>query len=318
MSIWSILLSSTTIWLTLYGVNQMSIQRYCSVPTIKDARKVVWLNIPFLMILSVMCCLVGFMVLAYFYYCNPLETGEINTPDQLVVLFAVKVTQNYPGVAGLFLACVFAASLSTVSAGYNSIAAVIYNDFVKPHFESRALLINKIVALLAGLISTGLAFACKPLGGILSSSVGLLGTTTGPVVGLFCLGVFAKNVSTKATIVGFIGSTAFCVFLWVSNVVEEPYKDYRLPTNSSLKGCHGHAFTPTKIPTSYDPHFGRPGAFYFSKISTFSYAFIGLFFVVLISLILSICIRTGHEKYSSERRHSLTWSGRPKKPSPLA
>ncbi|TKR96406.1 hypothetical protein L596_010424 [Steinernema carpocapsae] len=91
MTVWTSTLGAICIWLSLYGVNQMAVQRYCSVPTLKDAQKVVFLTIPLYFLLSMMVCYIGLLVLAYFYNCNPLETGELNTYDQLMVLFAARV-----------------------------------------------------------------------------------------------------------------------------------------------------------------------------------------------------------------------------------
>jgi len=69
----------------------MAIQRYCSLPTIKHARWMVFVTCPLFIILGGMACFMGLIVLAFFYDCNPIETGEIDGQDQLVILFAVKV-----------------------------------------------------------------------------------------------------------------------------------------------------------------------------------------------------------------------------------
>uniref|UniRef100_A0A1I7YX77 Sodium/solute symporter n=1 Tax=Steinernema glaseri TaxID=37863 RepID=A0A1I7YX77_9BILA len=311
MSFWTSTLGAICIWLSLYGVNQMAVQRYCSVPTLKDAQKVVFITIPLYFLLSMMVCFIGLLVLTYFYNCNPLETGEITTYDQLVVLFAARVAENYPGFPGLLLACIFAATLSTVSTGYNSMAAVIYNDYIRPHYgDGHALLINKVLVFLSGLVSTAIAFSVEPLGGIVRSSVAILGATRGPVVGLFFLGVFARKVSTRATVVSFVGSIGVCLFLWLCSVVENPYKDYHMPTNSSEEGCHGRPFNLTHIPP-YDGFYGRPDTLYFSRISPFSYALIGMIFVFFPALLLSHCMPPREERFSSGRRHSLTLMGRP-------
>lgn len=39
---------------------------------------------------------------------------------------------DYPGIPGLFTACVYSGSLSTVSSGINAMATVTVEDFVKP------------------------------------------------------------------------------------------------------------------------------------------------------------------------------------------
>lgn len=38
-SIWSLIIGGYFTWVTIYGVNQSQVQRYLTVPTIKQARK---------------------------------------------------------------------------------------------------------------------------------------------------------------------------------------------------------------------------------------------------------------------------------------
>jgi Na+/proline symporter len=90
-SVWIASLGGMSYYLSLYGLNQMAIQRYCSLPSIKHARWMVFVTCPMFVILGGMACFMGLIVLAFFYDCNPIETGEIDGQDQLVILFAVKV-----------------------------------------------------------------------------------------------------------------------------------------------------------------------------------------------------------------------------------
>lgn len=46
-------------------------------------------------------------------------------------LFVVDVMGNMPGLPGIFVAGIFSASLSTVSAAVNSLAAVTLEDYIK-------------------------------------------------------------------------------------------------------------------------------------------------------------------------------------------
>lgn len=92
---WINLFSGTIIWLAAFGVNQLAVQRYFSLPRFSDATKIIYHTIiPFLLLCSLVA-FIGFIALAYYFNCNPLETGEINDSDQLIILFAREVLSIY-------------------------------------------------------------------------------------------------------------------------------------------------------------------------------------------------------------------------------
>lgn len=62
--------------------------------------------------------------------------GRIQSADQLVPLYVMDRLDAVPGLTGLFVAGIFSASLSTVSAAVNSLAAVTLEDFLKVDFYS--------------------------------------------------------------------------------------------------------------------------------------------------------------------------------------
>ena len=82
-------------------------------------------------------------------------------------LFVVDAMGDLPGLPGLFASGIFSASLSSISAAVNSLAAVTLEDYIKPLYkqikkkplpEINSLLPSKILALLFGIICIGMAF----------------------------------------------------------------------------------------------------------------------------------------------------------------
>uniref|UniRef100_A0A914WGZ5 Sodium-coupled monocarboxylate transporter 1 n=1 Tax=Plectus sambesii TaxID=2011161 RepID=A0A914WGZ5_9BILA len=202
-SIWIATFGGFSFWMSLFGLNQMAIQRYCALPSLKHAYMVMAITIPAFVILTSLACFIGLIMLAYFWNCNPLDTGEIETQDQLVIFFATKVLKVVPGLPGLFLACLSSSTLSTLSAGLNSMSAIIWEDFLKQRYgdkwsDSKATLVNKGLVLFFGLCTTALAFAAGPMGGIIKSSVNMMGALAGPLIGIFCLGVFFPSTNSKS------------------------------------------------------------------------------------------------------------------------
>ncbi|TMS34367.1 hypothetical protein L596_001979 [Steinernema carpocapsae] len=323
-SMWVLLFGGTVFWMGVHGTSQMSVQRYNCLPSLQAVRTVVRLTIPLYIALTCMSCCIGIVMLAYFYNCNPIETGEIKGSDQLVVLFAVKVfttdfgSGSFSGLSGLFLACMSATTLSTVSTGVNSAGAVLYEDFVKSFTAERfseegALRINKLLVVVCGFIATGVAFSSGPLGGIVRASFGLLSGFNGPVTGIFILGIFFPKVSGRAVLCAYVTVITLVISYSTWTFFENPFKGYFLPTNSSIEGCNGVNFTRREEVTAYDAHYGNPDVFYLARMSPYLMSFFGATLTVIFGNLYSGLFPPGDEQYSSKRRNSLTYFGRPRK-----
>merc|ERR1711928_120698 len=74
----------------------------------------------------------GLVIYTKYKDCDPISSGRVSKIDQLVPLFVIQSSGSLPGVPGLFVAGLYSASLSTVSSGLNSLAAVTLEDFVRP------------------------------------------------------------------------------------------------------------------------------------------------------------------------------------------
>jgi Na+/proline symporter len=138
---------------------------------------------------------------------NPLGSGK---GDQLFAFFIV----NYMpvGLAGLTLAAVFAAAMSTLSSSLNSSATALINDVWLPW---RKVQVPQPLQLRAGRIATAVFGILQVT---IAVMVGLIGTTestvfnvlkiagfaTGPVLGLFLLAVTAPRVKQPAALAGFV------------------------------------------------------------------------------------------------------------------
>uniref|UniRef100_A0A8D0HFI5 Uncharacterized protein n=2 Tax=Sphenodon punctatus TaxID=8508 RepID=A0A8D0HFI5_SPHPU len=72
-----------------------------------------------------------------YYEEHPLLPQESSTSsDQLVLYFVMDVLQEVPGLPGLFVACLFSGSLSTISSAFNSLATVTMEDLIRPYVPS--------------------------------------------------------------------------------------------------------------------------------------------------------------------------------------
>lgn len=86
--------------------------------------------------------------------------------------FVMDTMANFPGVPGLFVTCVFSASLSTLSSGYNALSAVTWDDFLKHtrlgHLsEQSQKTLNKLTGIFYGILSILMAFIVGQIGSVL-------------------------------------------------------------------------------------------------------------------------------------------------------
>ncbi|KAL3246053.1 hypothetical protein MRX96_057972 [Rhipicephalus microplus] len=126
----------------------------------------------------ILAVLSGLTLYAVYGRCDPRLTGDIRKADQLMPYIIQDLLYEYPGLCGLMAAAVYSSSLSTLSSGYNSLAAVTWEDFLRPCVktsESSALRITKVTAATYGLLSMSIAFLVGTMESIMQ--VALIVTT---------------------------------------------------------------------------------------------------------------------------------------------
>jgi SSS family transporter len=194
--------------------DQAMIQRWLTTPSEKDSRKAILVgavvNIPGV----VLFFLIGAALYAFFKS-QPQELNPVMLNDGIVPWFAA---QHLPmGVAGLLIAAIFAASMSSMDSSMNSLATAIVTDFYRRFKdevrEVTCLRLARLLTVLFGIFGTGMAllFATtdiKSLVDLISKYNGLFG---GGLAGIFLLGMLTNRSNTLGVIIGFLVS-GFAVY----------------------------------------------------------------------------------------------------------
>lgn len=195
-------------YLSLYAVNQTQVQRLMTVNSLKAAQSALWWSWPVLSALSLSTSFSGLAMYYLYADCDPKLAGRIDSRDQLMPLFVMDVLGSWPGVPGLFVSGIFAASLSTVSALVNSLAAVTLEDYLKPLWwwwlkrplnEGGSALPSKVLAFVYGFVCIGVAFAAQYMGSLLQASLTVFGVVGGPLFGVFTLGMMVPSVRQRVS-----------------------------------------------------------------------------------------------------------------------
>ncbi|XP_065257184.1 sodium-dependent multivitamin transporter [Emys orbicularis] len=220
---WTLAVGGVFMMLSLYGVNQAQVQRYLSSRTEREAVLSCYAVFPCQQVVLCLSCLTGLVMFAY-YQEHPLTAAQSQaSSDQLVLYFVMDVLKDLPGLPGLFVACLFSGSLSTISSAFNSLATVTMEDLIHPYFpglrESRATLLSKLLALSYGLLCLGMAYLSSMMGPMLQAAISIFGMVGGPLLGLFCLGMFCPCANPTGAIAGLAAGLAMAFWIGIGSLV---------------------------------------------------------------------------------------------------
>lgn len=289
---WSLTIGGFFTYLSLFSVNQVQVQRMLTVKNINAAKRALWWSWPLASVMSLSLCFSGLAIYTKYRYCDPYQSKRISSNDQLMPLYVMDTLSKYPGLPGLFIAGIFSAGLSTISATVNSLAAVILEDFIKPVFYLRkkeisatgSIVASKILAMLVGLSCIALAFLASYLGGLLQAALTIFGVVGGPMLGLFTLGMFTKSCNQKGAITGLLISLAFS--LWIGFGQPKP-----LPRTLSVSTAKCNTtfldYEESPVPRSIDWVTGDDSYFYLYRISYMWYCPLGFLVCLITGLIFT-------------------------------
>uniref|UniRef100_A0A8C1NWN2 Sodium-dependent multivitamin transporter n=1 Tax=Cyprinus carpio TaxID=7962 RepID=A0A8C1NWN2_CYPCA len=220
---WTLGVGGIFLMLALYGVNQAQVQRYLCSRTEKEAIMSCYAVFPCQQIVLTLGCLMGLVMYARYGEESPLDQGYVKSNDQMVLYFVMDVLRDLPGLPGLFVACLFSGALSTISSAFNSLATVTMEDLIKPHVrpmtEARATLLSKMLALAYGLVCLAMAYIASLMGSVLQAALSIFGMVGGPLLGLFCLGMFFPWANSTGALVGLASGLVMAFWIGIGTVM---------------------------------------------------------------------------------------------------
>ncbi|XP_077514377.1 sodium-coupled monocarboxylate transporter 1-like isoform X2 [Amblyomma americanum] len=276
-----------------YATNHMMVLRYLTVPTLSQAKFVVWFNFPLLCTVLSLSCLAGLLVYVKYASCDPVAAHQISTEDQLLPYFVMDVLGKMTGVPGLFVAGIFAASLSSISSGVNALCAVSYVDIIaiiKPGIPDRTG-VKIIVALgvFFGLLTIGLVGIASRMGNVLAASQVINSSIGGPLLGLFTLGMFVPCANSMGALSGVFVSLGFSLWINLGQFVSSMALPKPLP---SMDGCPAYIRNATfaGLADSTGVHKGDTGSGILPDIyalSTLWYSMLAWFVLIAVAVPVS-------------------------------
>jgi SSS family solute:Na+ symporter len=204
--LWAGLIGGLFITLGSHGVDQMMVQRYLCARNLRDAQRALWVGGFVVVAQFALFLLIGVGLFAFYQTFTPDAVFE--RPDRV---FARFILDEIPvGVLGILLGAIFAAAMSTLSSSLNSCATAAANDFLFTGTESDApaekqLRVVRILTVVFGCIQIAVGIGGQWVkSSVVSSVLGIAAFTTGIVLGVFFLGIFAKRVGQRAALAGLV------------------------------------------------------------------------------------------------------------------
>ena len=222
-TLWVIMLGGLANNLISYTSDQTVIQRYIATTSEKAAGRSIMLNGFLSVIVSIVFYFIGTGLYA-FYKTHPtsLNYAMQNTDS----IFPHFIMAEMPvGMAGLLIAAIFAATMSTVSSNVNSLSTAFTVDIYRRLFpksdDLKQLKVARQSSVLFGLLGIGFAvlMASWNILSLFDFFNYLLGLLSSSVAALFVMGIFIPRIGTKSALIGFLlGNIALLCITIFTNI----------------------------------------------------------------------------------------------------
>ena len=227
MFVWSLDWKSATFWVVILGglannlisytSDQTVIQRYLTTKDEKSAARGILTNGLMSVVVTIAFFTIGTGLYTFFKTHPAAMDMTMQKTDAIFPFF--MMSQLPAGLAGLLIAAVFAATMSTIASNINSISTAFTVDFwtrFRTTSEAGQVRTARVSGVLAGLIGMCIAIlmAMVDIQSLLDYFNTILGLLSGGIGGLFMMGIFFPRIGSRAALIGFLCGTA--TVLWMN------------------------------------------------------------------------------------------------------
>jgi SSS family solute:Na+ symporter len=211
-TVWAGVFAMTLFHITVYGANQMMVQRALAAKNIGDAKKSYLLMGYAAFFIYFLFFFVGALLFVHF------KGVPFDQPNEIILTFANSLA--LPGLMGILAAAVLSASMSSLSSAFNSLATISVTDLYRMFFkkdgdEKHYLLMSRGFTLFWGLMVIPMAYAFISSGGSILEALSKAGSYfVGAKLAMFGMGFFSKHTNERGLLLGvFAGFVGMIVFV---------------------------------------------------------------------------------------------------------
>nr|XP_045586326.1 sodium-coupled monocarboxylate transporter 1-like [Procambarus clarkii] len=246
-TVWSTMSLGCFIMIFFTGFQQTSYQRFACVNTLRTAKTLCVVFVGGLYLLWLLFFFCGLVAYAIYKDCDPFTSGRISKQDQILPFLVMDKLSYLPGVPGIFVAAVYGAVLSSFSSYGNSMACMVWEDFLKDlscfksKSEKTSTNVMKLLSLVAGVLGIGAGLLAGQLGSLFQLINTITGALYGPLAGVFLAGICTPWVNAKGAAMGCIASIMFCTWSVVGSFIYGGSPKVSLPL--STQGCQENGWS---------------------------------------------------------------------------
>ncbi|CAN5918522.1 sodium:solute symporter [soil metagenome] len=213
-TVWAGLIGGAFLAMASHGTDQLIVQRLMSSRSLRDAQKAI-VGSGFVVFVQFFLFLTIGLGLWVFYHARPFPTTDLIFPTFIL-------EQMPPGLVGLIVAAIVAATMSTHSGAINSLAGATTHDIYLPITkrsvnDPQTLKMGRRFALGWGMVLTlgALLFPQDTKTPVVVVALGIASFTSGGLLGGFFLGIYWRRAIQRDALLGMsvaIATMAFIVF----------------------------------------------------------------------------------------------------------
>ena len=199
-TVWSGIFAMTLFHLTVYGANQMMVQRTLASKNIGDAKKSYLMMGFAAFFIYFLFMFLG--ILFYSYYGG----REFENGNTIILEFAADY--GVPGLMGILAAAVMAASMSSLDSAFNSLATISVVDFYQKYFRKDGspehyLNASRVFTLFWAIAIIVPAILYSQSEGSILQTLSQVGSYfVGAKLSMYALGFFSKHTTERGLLVG--------------------------------------------------------------------------------------------------------------------
>ncbi len=198
-----------------HGTDQLIVQRLLSCRSLLDARKAIISSAFFVMIQFAIFLAVGAFLWIHYGGADATTLGLARLDE----VFPRYIVENLPvGIAGLVLAGILAAAMSTLSSSLNALASSSLNDLIGKRAagwdEAKSLRLSRLLTLGWALVFVFLATLFEDQQNpVVELGLSIASFTYGALLGAFLLGLITSKVSEADAMIAFVVSVVSMVLI---------------------------------------------------------------------------------------------------------